>query len=232
MNPKPNPSDDLLAFSGPVPIFPLPNCVLYPQIVQPMHIFEPRYRAMTADCLDGDQLMVLALLKPGWETQYETKTAPIYPVGCLSRITVSQTLPDGRYILVVRGIARVEIQDEIDTPNPYRVGEAIVHPDQYAPKPRVNRSRRRNELLQRFFENHPELARHETLGPLLREELALGALCDLLAYSSNLCPVEAWRILQEYDVDARSDRVLQALIERSGQHDVRGRVFPPEFSMN
>ena len=80
-------SDDLSPlthFAGTARLFPLPNLVLFPHVMQPLHIFEPRYREMTADALATDRLIALALLQPGWEADYDGKPA-VYPVACLGR---------------------------------------------------------------------------------------------------------------------------------------------------
>src|SRR5580658_8985720 len=98
----------LQAFSGTARLFPLPNLVFFPHALQPLHIFESRYRQMTADALAGDRLISLVLLQPGWEKHYEQKPA-LYPVACLGRIVAEETLDDGRYNLLLRGIGRVRI---------------------------------------------------------------------------------------------------------------------------
>jgi Lon protease-like protein len=76
----------LAAFGGTVRLFPLPNLVLYPQVVQGLHIFEPRYRQLTADAVAADGLMALALLRPGWEMDYEGRPA-IHRVACLGKVS-------------------------------------------------------------------------------------------------------------------------------------------------
>src|SRR5205085_1976564 len=95
----------LKQFSGMARLFPLPNVVLFPQVVQPLHIFEPRYREMTADALADDRLIAMALLQPGWEADYEGRP-PIHPICCLGRIFAEKHLPDGRYNLLLRGLTR------------------------------------------------------------------------------------------------------------------------------
>ena len=67
-------------------IFPLPNVVLFPNVFLPLHIFEPRYREMVADALDGDRIIGMVLLRPGWEGDYEGRP-PVYPIGCAGLIT-------------------------------------------------------------------------------------------------------------------------------------------------
>src|SRR5262245_63627768 len=113
----------LTNFKGKVRLFPLPNLVLFPNVVQPLHVFEPRYRQMTADALADDRLMAVALLKPGWEDSYEKKPK-IHKVACLSRVIAEQLLPDGRYNLLVRGLHRVRVQKELATDKLYRLAHA------------------------------------------------------------------------------------------------------------
>src|SRR5262245_58102592 len=98
----------LANFGGTARLFPLPNMVLFPHVVQPLHVFEPRYRQMTADALAGDRLIAIVLLKPGWEAEYEGRPT-LYPVACLGRVVADQLLPDGRYNLLVRGLSRMKV---------------------------------------------------------------------------------------------------------------------------
>ena len=75
-----------------IPLFPLPNVVLFPSVFLPLHIFEPRYREMVGDALTGDRIIGMVLLRPGWEADYEGRP-PIYPVGCAGLITLSERTP-------------------------------------------------------------------------------------------------------------------------------------------
>src|SRR5271170_4410028 len=93
-----------------VPLFPLPNVVLFPRAVLPLHIFEERYKAMTADALSGDHLIAMAVLGPGWEREYRPE---IEPVVCLGRIISYEKLPDGRYNFFLQGQIRAKIVREI-----------------------------------------------------------------------------------------------------------------------
>ena len=110
-----------------LPLFPLPNVVLFPGALLPLHIFEPRYRAMTADALEGDRRLGMVLLQPGWETDYEGRP-PIFPVGCSGVIVYSTELEDGRYNIVLRGLDRFRVVSE-DHERPYRRAEIEVVPD-------------------------------------------------------------------------------------------------------
>jgi Lon protease-like protein len=97
-----------------LPLFPLPNVVLFPNVFLPLHIFEPRYRQMVADAIDGDRMIGMVLLRPGWERDYQGRP-PVYPVGCSGVITHVERLADGRYNIVLRGLDRFRIVSEDDT---------------------------------------------------------------------------------------------------------------------
>jgi uncharacterized protein len=104
-----------------IPVFPLPNVVLFPTVSLPLHIFEPRYREMVADALEGDRIIGMALLRPGWEGDYEGRP-PIYGIGCAGLITHAERLPDGRYNIVLRGLEKFRIVRE-HAKHAYRVAE-------------------------------------------------------------------------------------------------------------
>ena len=94
-----------------IPLFPLPNVVLFPGVFLPLHVFEDRYRALTRDALAGDRIIGMALLRPGFERDYDGRP-PIYPVGCAGVISHSDRLPDGRYNIVLHGISKFRILEE------------------------------------------------------------------------------------------------------------------------
>lgn len=107
-----------------VPLFPLPNVVLFPSVFLPLHIFEPRYREMVSDALAGDHVIGIALLKPGWEPDYEGRP-PVFDIGCSGVITHFERLDDGQYNIILRGLERFRILEE-DHQRPYRL--ASVEP--------------------------------------------------------------------------------------------------------
>ena len=134
-----------------IPLFPLPNVVLFPAALLPLHIFEPRYRAMIADALDGERLIGMVMLRPGWEGDYEG-TPPIYPVGCAGFITHADRLSDGRYNIVLRGLEKFRIAHErraregVET---YRVArvESIVEAAAHRSAAALGEARKRLERL-------------------------------------------------------------------------------------
>ncbi|MGE0546765.1 MAG: LON peptidase substrate-binding domain-containing protein [Kofleriaceae bacterium] len=106
-----------------LPIFPLPNCVLLPGGLLPLHVFEPRYRELTRDCLAGNHFMGVARLRPGYESAYYGRP-PVFERCGVGRIICSEELPDGRFALLLRGVARVEIARELPVERNYRLVEA------------------------------------------------------------------------------------------------------------
>jgi Lon protease-like protein len=102
-------------------IFPLPNVVLFPGVFLPLHVFEPRYRQLVADTLDGDRVIGMTLLRPGWESDYEGRP-PIYETGCAGLITHVEPLPDGRYHLVLKGLQKFRVLGE-HSDQAYRVAQ-------------------------------------------------------------------------------------------------------------
>jgi hypothetical protein len=104
---------------SPIPIFPLPNAVLFPNVCLPLHIFEARYRRMVADALSGDRIIGMTLLRPGFERDYEGRP-PIYDIGCAGVITHAERLADGRYDIVLRGIEKFRVTAE-DATRVYRL---------------------------------------------------------------------------------------------------------------
>src|SRR3954447_13086589 len=89
------------------PLFPLPNVVLFPRAILPLHIFEERYKAMTADALRGQKQIAMALLRPGWERDYYGR-AEIEPVVCVGEILSHERLADGKYNFLLQGQTRAK----------------------------------------------------------------------------------------------------------------------------
>ena len=130
-----------------LPLFPLPNVVLFPNVFLPLHIFEGRYRTMVADALAGDRIIGMILLQPGHEAQYEGRP-PIFSVGTAGVITHSEPLPDGRFNIVLRGLEKFRVVDE-DEGQPYRVARIESLPEETpdAEKKSVSQQRLRLEAL-------------------------------------------------------------------------------------
>lgn len=112
-----------------LPIFPLPSTVLLPGAVLPLHVFEPRYRALVDYALAHERIFAIATLKPGYEVDYEGRP-PVWPSIGIGRIVAHQALPDGRSNLVLRFLARARIVRELPGDRPFRQVQADLAIDQ------------------------------------------------------------------------------------------------------
>jgi Lon protease-like protein len=110
-----------------LPIFPLPNVLLFPNMVLPLHIFEERYKRMVNDCLQGDRLLGLFLLQPGWEEEGVAPTP--YDVGGMGRITRAARYPNGSMDILLSGLARVHVLRYVQE-KPYLIAEVEMWPDE------------------------------------------------------------------------------------------------------
>lgn len=220
-------------FRGVARLFPLPNLVLFPSVVQPLHIFEPRYRAMMADALDGDRLLAIVLLQPGWEEDYENRP-PVHRVACLGRISSEERLPDGRFNLLLHGLRRIRIEEELPAGRPYR--EARVQLLEDIPCADLNREKQlraeMNGILPALLAAHGGAASQAR--KLLEGDVPLGTLVDIFTFA---LPMEAelkQHLLEELDVLRRTETFLALLhqLEVPDDEDSTEREFPPEFSEN
>ncbi len=127
-----------------IPIFPLQDVVLFPNSARPLHIFEPRYRAMVADALEGDSIIGMVLLQPGHEAEYEGRP-PVYAVGCAGVIIAAEELPDGRYNIILDGTVKFRVLSE-DSTRSYRLAEVEALPEVVEASDRPILSQRRQQL--------------------------------------------------------------------------------------
>jgi Lon protease-like protein len=219
--------DALRDFSGTARLFPLPKLVLFPHVVQGLHVFEARYREMTADALAGDRLIAIVMLKD--EAEAASDSAAIEEVACLAEIIWHEQLADGRYNVRLRGVGRARIVAEVPTAKPYRTARVELMPDA-GPPDLAELLRLRRELaeavLPRFAEGS---AARQQLRELFDGDSPLGHVCDILSYALPLPPELKQMLLAE----PRADRRASALAESLRLHAARAdRPFPPPFSAN
>lgn len=197
-----NEPSSLAGFSGKARLFPLPNLVFFPQVMQPLHIFEPRYRQMTADALEGDRFIALALPKPGWENDYAGKPE-LHPVACVGRILAEQQLDDGRFNILLRGVARIRLAKEIASKKLYRMARVeVLHDTPIADEDRSCHWRRLLiDKTPSWFPNQDEIVGQ--FRKLLHGDLGLGMLSDIIAFALPLEAEFKQTLLEELDVETR-----------------------------
>jgi uncharacterized protein len=183
-------------------VFPLPSAVLFPHSALPLHIFEPRYRALVRDALAGDKVMALAQLEPGWESHYGERPT-LQPMMCAGLIAWHEELPDGRYNILLQGVSRARLRDELPPDKLYREVRVRLLPDPDYQGPE-------EELLrQAVFElagRVPPSFAEELLPVVARAQG--GALADVVAAALVPEPERRQELLCELDVRTRLEAVL------------------------
>ncbi|HET9362818.1 MAG TPA: LON peptidase substrate-binding domain-containing protein [Vicinamibacterales bacterium] len=141
------------ALPSEIPLFPLPETTLFPGVSRPFVIFEPRYRDMIGDALKGDKIIGMVRLRPGFEKDYEGRP-PIYGIGCAGTIEKYELLPDGRYLILLRGLATFRVLSE-DQRKPYRLARVEAVPELLGDEDRVTLGRLRNQIEDLLFKILP-----------------------------------------------------------------------------
>ena len=127
-----------------IPLFPLPETSLFPGVSRPFLIYEPRYREMIADALKGHRIIGMVRLRPGFEKDYEGRP-PIYDIGCAGTIEEYEQLPDGRYVILLRGLTTFRIVTE-DQRKAYRLARIEAIPELLKDEDRATLSTLRNRV--------------------------------------------------------------------------------------
>jgi len=216
-------------FSGKARLFPLPNLVMFPHVLQPLHVFEPRYREMVESALADDRLIALVRLEPGWEAEYEGRP-PVAPVACLGKIATHHKLEEGEYNILLVGLRRIRLLRELAPLHSFREAEVELIEDRYSPDSAAELAALQRKLVTRFQSLLPQLpVAGESLEQLLTAEVPLGVLTDVVSYTLELELDVKQQLLDEPSVTKRGERLLEILAtfeqrERGG--------FPPRFSDN
>jgi Lon protease-like protein len=187
-----------------IPIFPLPNVVLFPNVFLPLHIFEPRYRQMVDDALNGDRVIGMVLLRPGWERDYEGRP-PVYPIGCAGVITHAERLADGRFNIVLRGMEKFRVTSE-DADRQYRLAhvEPVPEPPFDSVRTEMRGERRRLEAL---LVPQPEGQPDPKVPSAMPDEDLVNALAQYLEFD----PVEKQALLERDGVLDRCRSLIELL---------------------
>ena len=190
-------------------LFPLPNVVLFPRAVLPLHIFEERYKEMTADALAGDHRIAMALLLPGWEKDYHGRAA-IEPVVCVGRVVAHERLADGKYNLLLEGESRARVVGEKESGRPYRVAEAEPVSEPLISEAALAGDRGR---LRRVFDHGPVAGTGmgRKFAELFAGDVPTAAIADLIAFNFIDDVKLKQFLLSEADVARRVGYVARAM---------------------
>lgn len=198
-----------------IPIFPLSSVVLFPQVRCPLHIFEPRYRQMTAHALAGDGVIGMVTVHPQ-ETGGIQGDPPVFEVGCAGTITENQELPDGRYNLVLSGTYRFRVLHEPPRPTEqlFRTAEVVPLEDAFdeGDVPRVKELRSRVLELSRQLLGHIAPDRVDSFAEGRLERVEDAVLVNALSNSFPLEPAEKQQLLEADSVKSRFERLEDLLV--------------------
>ncbi len=191
------------------PLFPLPDVVFFPKTLLPLHVYEPRYRALASDALEQDRIICTALLKPGWESDYYG-SPEVYPVGCVGKIVQHQKLPDGRYNITLDGITKVSIESSVRL-DPYRLVRVKPLEDDSTWARGKRAAEEAAELMQLFRQVHEGQAPSILLAEMLGQEMTPESILNTVALNLNAEPELKEQLLEMDSLDRRYQAVLQIL---------------------
>lgn len=198
-----------------LPLFPLPDVVLFPHMSLPLHVFEPRYRKMAQDALASHRRIGMVLLRPGWEGDYEGRP-PVFERGCAGSIVASEMLADGRVNIVLKGMTRFRIVEE-HAGQPYRLASVAALPEAIGDASILKDVRRKVlAAIGRAADGPTTLVVSD-----LPDEVFVNGLCQSL----SLDPIERQSLL---DCDTISERYLRltAIVEFRTLEQAQGGPGP------
>jgi len=203
-----------------LPIFPLDSSVLIPGGVIPLHVFEPRYRQMVHDSLEGECMLAIALLTSS-ESADAIGDPGVSPVVGVGRIRTHQQLPDGRYLLLLHGWLRARIDEELETDKPYRLVRATPIVDELGEATgAVQRSAQALRQMVLLLAQHDASEPAKLLASACASEGDPGRLADLVGAALLDEPQDRQRFLEETSVwrrlELQTDATARALAGAAG----------------
>jgi Lon protease-like protein len=188
------------------PLFPLAGAILFPRAQIPLHIFEPRYRQMVRDAVNGDGL--IAMIQPQLVEVEDDSNQPLYPVGCVGEIVGLEEIEDGRFNIILNGSNRFRIVSEVDLETPYRNADIDVGAfNDGEPEPLAMAERAEVEREARRLGDSLGLAVDWSAVSRLDDELLVNAIAQVAPFD-----VSAKQALLEAEtLAARADLLVQLM---------------------
>ncbi len=230
-------------FDGRVRLFPLPELVVFPHAMQPLHIFEPRYCEMLEESLATDRLIAMSTLTGGPKSMVNQEP-PVATTVCLGRILSHVEVEGDRHNILLVGAKRAQIVRELDAGRSFRIAEVEVKDDVYSPDHAADRLQLKKDLLKAFGKVIPPVeGMEQNLHELLAGQMGLGPITDIISYTLPFEPEEKLELLAQHNVDQRAMDLVALLGSGriklkpdSDSDDDDGtsnhKNFPPPFSVN
>jgi len=190
-----------------IPIFPLEDVMLFPEMSVPLHIFEPRYKSMIADALKGNRVIGMVLLRPGYEKDYD-RSPSVFQIGCAGVINEVEQLPNGEYNIVLGALTKYRITRE-DASRPYRIAHVTPIADVVtdADRPALHTRRLRLEELIRQSGGRTGIA---AAPANISDERLVNGMSQL----AHIDELDRERLLEASNPLARAD-ILIEILEKS-----------------
>ena len=187
-----------------VPLFPLPGAILFPRAQLPLHIFEPRYRDMVRDAIDGAGR--IAMVQP--QRVDDDNRAALYPVGCVGELVGVEELEDERFNIVLLGSNRFRLVQEVDSDTAYRCAEVDIEAlDDEEPSPLSLAQRAEVEREARRLGDALGLVVDWAAVARLDDELLVNAICQVAPFDVGAKQA----LLEEPGLDGRADLLVQLM---------------------
>lgn len=193
-------------------VFPLPGALLFPGLFLPLHIFEPRYRAMVSDAIARDRR--IAMIQPSGDGD----PPALYRIGCVGRIAEVEALDDGGYNIVLEGLSLFRIVRELDVATPFRQVEAELLSAEVQDTLSLGR-RSSLEMEARRFADAQGYAVDWAAVERLDDENLVNGIAQIAPFDA----AAKQALLEAPDIEARAERIIQ-LMQFFGRHDGEDRV--------
>jgi|SRR5579862_225169 len=196
---------------------PLPNAILFPRVLLPLYIFEPRYKQMLADCLKGDRMFAVALLRKGWEKEGHNPTP--HPIAGIGVIRTCVARPDGSANVILEGMARVRITEYLKL-RPYRMArvEPLESVEDAGGEKREPLLKVVTQLAKARARMGAELPK--SVLTALRSVKNSDYLSDLVSYTLLDDYYDKQTMLETLDADARLEKLMVLLHKRIQQFEL------------
>ena len=197
-------------------IFPLPGAILFPGMHLPLHIFEPRYRALVGDAMVRDRR--IGMIQPRPVFAKDAERPPLFDLGCVGKIAEVEAMDDGRYNLVLQGVSLFRVVRELDVTTAFRQVEAELLPVADDQALSIARRSSLETESRAFAEAQGYAVDWDQVGRLDDESLVNGI--------AQIAPFDAaakQALLEASDLETRAELIIQ-LLHFFGRHDGDDRV--------
>lgn len=206
-------------FSGIVPLFPLSSVVFFPNTLLPLHIFEPRYQQMLNDTLNSEKIIGMVLLKPGWEKNYYGNPE-IFGVAGIGRIVSTEKMDNGRSNVVLYGLKRVKIIEEIGE-KPYRLARIEILESDTSDKNALYKEKLCN-LISTWNEMLSSNQKKHKIK--VNTNLPLNSLTDVLSSVLMTNIYDKQEMLEETSVSKRAEKLIDFVETRLRVFSITSRI--------